>query len=135
MARSCKLIVSKSNRHSSSHQPSPPYYNLSREIQLADGKSNSNENCLIIHQILTCCLQVIFSFGAFFVRFDKNDSGNTKAALPIRTNPSKIELIPMDLPGLSLANSHFSISNASIPTYRKRKVSAMKDRVANACLR
>nr|ACR34739.1 unknown [Zea mays] len=86
------------------------------------------------HHITICCLNVIFSNGDFFVRLDKNDNGKTNAALPTRTNPSKIELMPMDLPGLSLANSHFSMSRASIPTYRKRKVSAMKDKVAKACL-
>jgi len=86
------------------------------------------------HHITICCLQVIFSKGVFFVKLDKKDSGKTKAALPTRTNPSKIELMQMDFPGLSLANSHFSISSASIPTYRKREVSAMKDNVAKACL-
>jgi hypothetical protein len=36
---------------------------------------------------------------------DKKDSGKTKAALPTRTNPSKIELMPMDLPGLQMGNT------------------------------
>jgi hypothetical protein len=35
---------------------------------------------------------------------------------------------------LLLANFHFSMSNASIPTYRKRKNSAMNDEVAKVCL-
>lgn len=35
---------------------------------------------------------------------------------------------------VSLTNFHFSMSNASMPTYRKRKVSAINDKVAKVCL-
>lgn len=43
---------------------------------------------------------LIFSFGDFLVKLDKNDKGKTKAALPSRTNPKSIELTPIDVPGL-----------------------------------
>jgi len=46
-----------------------------------------------------------FSKGVFFVKLDKKDSGKTKAALPTRTNPSKIELMQMDFPGLQIRNN------------------------------
>jgi hypothetical protein len=36
---------------------------------------------------------------------NRNDKGKTKAALPTRTNPSKIELTPMDFPGLQIGNN------------------------------
>lgn len=60
-----------------------------------------------MQQSLTCCLNVIFSNGDFFVRLDKNDNGKTNAALPTRTSPSKIELMPMDLPGLKTGTRKF----------------------------
>jgi hypothetical protein len=62
-----------------------------------------------MQQLLTCCLQLIFSAGVFFVKLDKNESGKTKAALPTRTNPSKIELTPMDLPGLQLERVRWTV--------------------------
>ena len=40
----------------------------------------------------------------FFIKLDKKDSGE-KAALPTRTNPSKIELMQMDFPGLQIGNN------------------------------
>jgi len=62
---------------------------------------------VIMQQLLTCCLNVILSNGDFFVKLDKNDNGKTNAALPTRTNPSKIELMPTDLPGLKMGTKKF----------------------------
>lgn len=50
--------------------------------------------------ILTCCLKSIFSSGDFLVRLDKNDKGKTKAALPTKTSPKRIELTITDVFGL-----------------------------------
>lgn len=115
---------------------------------------------------LTCWLKLIFSYGVFFVRFDRNDRGKTKAALPTIISPNSIELTETDVPGLHfktlfhrsvvmtllsvrkivpfyanfksyllLTNRHFSISRASMPTYRNMNISATKDSVAKACLK
>lgn len=35
------------------------------------------------------------------VKLDKNDNGNTKAALPTKTRAKSIELTPIDVPGLT----------------------------------
>jgi hypothetical protein len=43
---------------------------------------------------------VTFSYGEFFVKLDKKDKGKTKAALPTKISPSRIELTPTDFPGL-----------------------------------
>lgn len=48
----------------------------------------------------TCCLKLILSYGEFFVKLDKKDKGKTKAALPTKISPSRIELTPTDFPGL-----------------------------------
>lgn len=48
----------------------------------------------------TCSLKLIFSCGNFLVRFDKNDKGKTKAALPTKTNPSRAALTEIDVFGL-----------------------------------
>jgi hypothetical protein len=73
------------------------------------------KDAVIMLQSLTCCLNVIFSSGDFFVKLEKNDNGKTNAALPTRTNPSKIELMPMDLPGLKMGTKKFQ----SLQTERK----------------
>lgn len=85
------------------------------------------------HHIVICCLNPILSLSDFLVKLDKKDRGNTKAALPIRTSPRRIELTPIDVPGLLLTTRHFSMSKASIPTYRKIKISETKDNVAKVC--
>lgn len=51
---------------------------------------------------LTCCLKIILSSGDFFVKLDRNESGKTKAALPTKTRPNKIELTRSDFPGLQM---------------------------------
>lgn len=48
----------------------------------------------------TCWLKEIFSSGDFLVKLERKESGKTKAALPAKTNPSRIELTPIDFPGL-----------------------------------
>lgn len=54
----------------------------------------------LIKSLLTCCLKVIFSSEDFFIKFDKNDNGKTKAALPSKISPISIELTAIDNPGL-----------------------------------
>lgn len=49
----------------------------------------------------TCCFNSILSLGDFLVKLDKNDRGKTKAALPTKTRPNRIELTPIDVPGLT----------------------------------
>jgi hypothetical protein len=112
-AESTNLVVSESNGHGTSHQSGPPYYNLSENSvnqirwSFCKQKNKHMKDAVIMQQSLTCCLNVIFSNGDFFVRLDKNDNGKTNAALPTRTNPSKIELMPMDLPGLKTGTRKF----------------------------
>lgn len=48
----------------------------------------------------TCCLKAILSLAVFFVKLDKNDKGNTKAALPMRIKAINVELTATDFPGL-----------------------------------
>lgn len=79
-------------------------------------------------------LNLIFSLWFFLAKLDKNDSGNTNAALPTMTRPIRIELTAIDVPGVSLTDLHLSMSKASIPTYKKINVSARKDKVAKVCL-
>nr|GMD42110.1 Superoxide dismutase [Cu-Zn] [Ipomoea batatas] len=68
------------------------------------------------HQIMICCLNDILSEEFFFAKLDKNDKGNTNAALPTKIRPTNIELTATDVPGLFFTNVHLSISKASIPT-------------------
>lgn len=49
----------------------------------------------------TCCFSSILFSGDFLVKLDKNDKGNTKAALPAKISPNRIELTPIDVPGLA----------------------------------
>lgn len=50
----------------------------------------------------TCCFKLTLSYLDFLVKFDKNDKGKTKAALPTRTSPNSIELSLTDFAGLKL---------------------------------
>ena len=84
--------------------------------------------------IHTCILKLIFSLSFFLTKFDRNDNGKTNAALPSMSKPIRIELTATDVPGLSLTDLHLSMSNASIPTYKKINVSARNDKVAKVCL-
>ena len=84
--------------------------------------------------IHTCILKLIFSLSFFLAKFDRKDNGKTNAALPSMSRPIKIELTATDVPGLSLTDLHLSMSNASIPTYKKINVSARNDKVAKVCL-
>lgn len=54
----------------------------------------------LMRKTLTCFLKSIFSFLDFLVKLDKNDKGKTKAALPIKTNPNKMELSLREISGL-----------------------------------
>ena len=72
------------------------YINDSLRIQ---GEEKLNTT---IPKIPTCCLNSILSLGDFLNKLDIKDRGNTKAALPIRTKASNIELTPMDVPGLKI---------------------------------
>lgn len=56
--------------------------------------------------IRTCCLKVIFSLEVFLAKLDKNDRGNTKAALPNKTRANKIELTATDVPGLQSTSTN-----------------------------
>lgn len=51
-------------------------------------------------KLLTCCLNDILSEEFFFAKLDKNDKGNTNAALPTKIRPTNIELTATDVPGL-----------------------------------
>lgn len=59
----------------------------------------------------TCCLKPICSFLDFLVKLDKTERGNTKAARPASTNPSIIELTPIDFPGLKTTNTKVNVRN------------------------
>lgn len=53
-------------------------------------------------QTSTCCLKLIFSLADLFAKLDRNDKGNTKAALPAMTSASSMELTIIDVPGLQI---------------------------------
>jgi len=106
------LIVSKCNRYSASHQTSPPNCNLcasrGRDWVVRCFESISSAEVTQNSRAPTCWLKVIFSCWDSLVKLDKKESGKTKAALPTKTKPSRIELTPTDVPGLQRAKTKFA---------------------------
>lgn len=67
---------------------------------------------------------MIFSCGDFLARFDKKDKGKTKAALPAKTNPSRIELTPTDFPGL---RGNINENKAKLPPHKTKELNTLYD--------
>jgi hypothetical protein len=71
---------------------------------------------------LTCCLKDIFPFGVFLVKFDRKDSGKTKAALETRTKAKMVELKAIDFTGLHMIKKiQIQKKNLLLEQSRQRK--------------
>jgi len=61
---------------------------------------------MLVSLRLTCCLKEIFPFGVFLVKFDRKDSGKTKAALETSTKAKMVELKAIDFTGLHMIKKY-----------------------------
>lgn len=117
------LIVSKCHRNSSTHKTSPPNCNLQNKDSSSMETCNTSTSlkALTVRAWLrkshTCWLKLTFSCGDFLARFNKKDNGKTKAALPAKTSPSRIELTPTDFPGL---RGNINKNKAKLPPHKTK---------------
>lgn len=112
------LFISQSNGDSPSHQPSPPNNYLDKQQVQKQVTINKWNFCYPLYPRkdtmtvikLTCCLNVIGDALCLFIKLEKAESGNTKAARP--TNISKISVLqmPIEAPKLQIKGINGLIS-------------------------